>query len=128
MSSDQHPDAAAAEIGELGVSPAEPSMFPTAPEDIEPLDAHASEQPPEAADATEPTEPTEPTDPTDVAEAAGSAVAADGPGQPPVTGDPAVDAALVDAATVRDADPATQLEKYVGTHRALQDRLADSGA
>jgi hypothetical protein len=47
---------------------------------------------------------------------------------PPHTGDPVVDAALVDAASVRDAEPAEQLEKYVGTHRSLQDRLADSGA
>jgi hypothetical protein len=47
---------------------------------------------------------------------------------PPRTGDPAVDAALVTAAAVQDADPADQLEAYVGTHRALQDRLADSGA
>jgi hypothetical protein len=47
---------------------------------------------------------------------------------PPQTGDPVVDAALVDAASVRDAEPAEQLEKYVGTHRSLQDRLADSGA
>lgn len=47
---------------------------------------------------------------------------------PPRTGDPAVDAALAAAAAVQDADPAEQLETYVGTHRALQDRLADSGA
>ena len=47
---------------------------------------------------------------------------------PPRTGDPQVDAALVAAAAVRDAEPADQLETYVGTHRSLQDRLADSGA
>jgi hypothetical protein len=47
---------------------------------------------------------------------------------PPRTGDPAVDAALVTAAAVQGANPADQLETYVGTHRALQDRLADSGA
>ena len=47
---------------------------------------------------------------------------------PPRTGDPAVDAALATAAAVQGADPADQLETYVGTHRALQDRLADSGA
>jgi hypothetical protein len=47
---------------------------------------------------------------------------------PPRTGDPAVDAALSAAAAVQNADPADQLDAYVGTHRALQDRLADSGA
>jgi hypothetical protein len=47
---------------------------------------------------------------------------------PPRTGDPAVDAALAAAAAVRGAQPAEQLETYVGTHRSLQDRLADSGA
>jgi hypothetical protein len=47
---------------------------------------------------------------------------------PPRTGDPAVDAALAVAAAVQGADPADQLDAYVGTHRALQDRLADSGA
>jgi hypothetical protein len=47
---------------------------------------------------------------------------------PPRTGDPAVDAALAAAAAVRGAAPAEQLETYVGTHRSLQDRLADSGA
>jgi hypothetical protein len=47
---------------------------------------------------------------------------------PPRTGDPAVDAALATAAAVQGATPADQLETYVGTHRALQDRLADSGA
>jgi hypothetical protein len=47
---------------------------------------------------------------------------------PPRTGDPAVDAALAGAAAVQGAEPAEQLEVYVGTHRALQDRLADSGA
>ena len=49
-------------------------------------------------------------------------------GAPPRTGDPAVDAALVAAAAVQDSHPADQLDAYVGTHRALQDRLADSGA
>jgi hypothetical protein len=49
-------------------------------------------------------------------------------GGPPHTGDPAVDAALAAAAAVRGAEPAEQLETYVGTHRSLQDRLADSGA
>jgi hypothetical protein len=49
-------------------------------------------------------------------------------GGPPRTGDPAVDAALAAAAAVRGAQPAEQLETYVGTHRSLQDRLADSGA
>jgi hypothetical protein len=39
-----------------------------------------------------------------------------------------VDAALATAAAVQDAAPDEQLERYVGTHRALQDRLADSGA
>jgi hypothetical protein len=48
--------------------------------------------------------------------------------QPPHTGDAQVDAALAAAAAVRDAEPAEQLETYVGTHRSLQDRLADSGA
>jgi hypothetical protein len=38
-----------------------------------------------------------------------------------------VDAALAAAAAVQNAEPADQLETYVGTHRALQDRLADSG-
>jgi hypothetical protein len=47
---------------------------------------------------------------------------------PPRTGDPAVDAALATAAAVRGAEPAEQLETYVGTHRSLQERLADSGA
>jgi hypothetical protein len=47
---------------------------------------------------------------------------------PPRTGDAAVDAALSTAAAVQNADPADQLDAYVGTHRALQDRLADSGA
>jgi hypothetical protein len=47
---------------------------------------------------------------------------------PPRTGDPAVDAALAAAAAVQNAEPGEQLETYVGTHRALQDRLADSGA
>jgi hypothetical protein len=46
---------------------------------------------------------------------------------PPHTGDPEVDAALATAAGLRDAEPAEQLETYVGTHRSLQDRLADSG-
>jgi hypothetical protein len=46
----------------------------------------------------------------------------------PFTGDPAVDSALAGAAAAQDADPADQLDVYVGTHRALQDRLADSGA
>jgi hypothetical protein len=49
-------------------------------------------------------------------------------GDPPYTGDPAVDTALAEAAAVQDTDPSAQLAKYVGTHRALQDRLADSGA
>jgi hypothetical protein len=39
-----------------------------------------------------------------------------------------VDQALTVAAAMIDADPAEQLETYVGTHRSLQDRLADSGA
>ncbi|MFL6100410.1 MAG: hypothetical protein ACJ71T_10695 [Actinomycetales bacterium] len=47
---------------------------------------------------------------------------------PPRTGDPAVDAALAAAAAVQNAEPGDQLDTYVGTHRALQDRLADSGA
>lgn len=47
---------------------------------------------------------------------------------PPRTGDPLVDEALARAATALDAEPAEQLETYVGTHRSLQDRLADSGA
>jgi hypothetical protein len=53
---------------------------------------------------------------------------ADKLGGPPFTADPAVDAALAGAAAAQDQDPADQLEVYVGTHRALQDRLADSGA
>ncbi len=48
--------------------------------------------------------------------------------QPPWTGDPLVDEALAAAVAVGDADPAEQLETYVGTHRSLQARLADSGA
>ena len=47
---------------------------------------------------------------------------------PPRTGDPAVDAALATADAVRGAIRREQLETYVGTHRSLQDRLADSGA
>jgi hypothetical protein len=50
------------------------------------------------------------------------------PTQPPRTGDSLVDEALAAAAAMSDADPAEQLETYVGTHRSLQDRLADSGA
>ena len=50
------------------------------------------------------------------------------PPHPPRTGDPVVDQALTVAAAMIDADPAEQLETYVGTHRSLQDRLADSGA
>ncbi len=50
------------------------------------------------------------------------------PAQPPPTGDPLVDEALAAAAAMSEADPAEQLETYVGTHRSLQDRLADSGA
>ena len=53
---------------------------------------------------------------------------ADTLGGPPFTGDPAVDSALAEAAAAADGEPADQLEVYVGTHRALQDRLADSGA
>jgi hypothetical protein len=53
---------------------------------------------------------------------------ADTLGGPPFTADPVVDAALAGAAAAQDLDPAEQLEVYVGTHRALQDRLADSGA
>jgi hypothetical protein len=53
---------------------------------------------------------------------------ADKLGGPPFTADPAVDQALAGAAAAQDQDPADQLEVYVGTHRALQDRLADSGA
>ena len=53
---------------------------------------------------------------------------ADKLGGPPFTGDPAVDSALAVAAAAQDVDPADQLDVYVGTHRALQDRLADSGA
>jgi hypothetical protein len=52
---------------------------------------------------------------------------ADTLGGPPFTGDPAVDAALAGASEASDQEPADQLEVYVGTHRALQDRLADSG-
>ena len=63
--------------------------------------------PPDAADAREPTSESY---------------------SPPRTGDPVVDAALAGAAAVQGAEPAEQLEVYVGTHRALQDRLADSGA
>ena len=45
----------------------------------------------------------------------------------PHTGDDAVDRALESLPGIADADPAEQLDTYVGVHRALQDRLADSG-
>jgi hypothetical protein len=64
--------------------------------------------------------------PEEVAEPASSAAPELQP--PPRTGDPLVDEALTVAAAMSDADPAEQLETYVGTHRSLQDRLADSGA
>ena len=57
-----------------------------------------------------------------------SEIRVDAPEAPPRTGDAAVDAALSAAAAVHDARPVDQLDAYVGTHRALQDRLADSGA
>jgi hypothetical protein len=61
-------------------------------------------------------------------EARDSPYAAGSANGPPRTGDPAVDAALATAAAVQGGDPSDQLDAYVGTHRALQDRLADSGA
>lgn len=76
-----------------------------------------SEHGPDDADAQVP--------PTQVESAS---AASDHGEQPPRTGDTAVDGALAAAAAVQDRDPAEQLETYVGTHRALQDRLADSGA
>ncbi len=43
----------------------------------------------------------------------------------PQTGDRAVDEALEQLVAVQHLPPAEQVETYVGTHRALQDRLAD---
>lgn len=53
-----------------------------------------------------------------------SAAAEAAPG-PPQTGDPAVDAALVELGVAAQSPVADQVEAYVGAHRVLQDRLAD---
>ena len=52
-------------------------------------------------------------------EAAGAA------GEPPITGDPVVDAAIAGLAGVIGVPVAEQPAAYDAVHRALQDRLAD---
>ena len=53
---------------------------------------------------------------------------ADTLGGPPFTGGPGRRRCPGRRSGGQDLEPAEQLEVYVGTHRALQDRLADSGA
>jgi len=45
--------------------------------------------------------------------------------EPPRTGDPTVDAAMVALSEASEGPVAEQVEAYVGAHRVLQDRLAD---
>ena len=54
-----------------------------------------------------------------------AAPAAGGPEVPPVTGDAAVDAAMVEATAATDQPLEAQLAAYERAHRTLQDRLAD---